>query len=765
MKYWKYITLLLLFPLFAQGQKSIQEYVEDGDKLMETGHFFAAVESYSNALRFDTTNARINYKKAQALSKSLNFCHAIRFYKSTMRHGDTASFPLAVYDLAVAQKNCGQYEASKQSLQLCLELSEKYASLSERHALLLHELASVEFALAHQNDSVLYEITHLPKQINTVNSEFNPVMLPGQHLVYSSYQTLFADSFSNIFSTFYTSKILESKLSKQGWSEAKSFDKRINSNRWFTANITFDKRYRTAYFSRCYDNNGRIGRCILYTSEWKNGKWQKPKKLPKPINSENSSSTQPFLVDGDDIDILYFVSNRKGGYGGYDIWYSIIKDGDYQAPSNLGKVINTQGDELTPFYDDQEKLLYFSSNWHQSFGGFDIFKSEGGLNQWSKVENMGIPINSENNDLYYTPLPFSQDAYFSSNRLGSYTQLGADYCCSDIYFVSGIELETEEQEKDTVVNHEITLEEKIQELLPIALYFDNDIPDPKSTSDSTHSSYPDLLAQYIKQKEIYKQKYAEGLSAEKQQAAEDSIEVFFNDYVQSGFGNLNKFLKLLRTELENGKTVSLVIKGFASPLNNSDYNYQLSKRRIASLINYLHTAQNGFFKPYLQQADSLTNRIIIYEDPRGDQQAKRYVSSNPNDKRNSVYSKSAALERRIQIVMYNSGDTLVNRDQLPKIVLESRLNLGEHAKKTKTIKGSFEIGNEGNTELKIKAFDNQKFNIQFQPEKLTIKPQEKAKIYYLLKTNELEKGKHQIKVKVKSNLEKEHFFMMEFILN
>jgi tetratricopeptide (TPR) repeat protein len=746
------------------SQKTIVEYEKSGDRLMERGKFLSAADSYAHALAFDSTQAKICYKYAKALARSYNYCKAIAWYKNCLNQGDTATFPNAIYELGVAQKGCGKYEDALKSFNRAIFLSNTFAELGTMHTKILNEISSVQFAISHQSDSLKYYIQQLPEKINTVNSEFNPVPLPGNRLVFSSYKTLYADSFSNIFSTFYTSNIMEARQTQKGWSTAKSFDTKINSNRWFTANICFDKRYRKAIFARCYDNNGQIGQCMLFMSEKKNGKWTKAKKLPSPINLSNFTSTQPFLVEMQDFDILYYVSNRTGGYGGMDIWYSIIKEGKFQEPVNLGKVINTRGDELTPYYEAEKQVLFFSSNWHESFGGYDIFQAYGGLSQWEKPINMGIPINSENNDLYYTPINNASEAYFSSNRLGARTRPGADYCCSDIYWVSTEKQKVNEDMVDTSFHSQISLEEQIQKLLPIALYFDNDQPNPNSLSDTTSFSYKSLLDTYTQQMTKYQRKYGEGLDSIRQQIAADSIEVFFQDYVLGGYERLNMFLNLLREELSHGKTVTLVIKGYASPLNTANYNYQLSKRRIASLINYLHTAQNGFFIPYLKGSDSLQNKIIIYEDPRGDSNAAQYVSDNPNDKRNSIYSMSAARERRIQIVMYNSGDTLQASNEVPEIVFQKHIGLGVKTKRSGVIKGSFEIGNQGNSELLIHGIDSDSIPIQFQPEKLTVKTGTKSKIYFLIKTDNLDSDSYKIPIRIKSNLEKTELFYFEFSL-
>ena len=129
---------------------------------------------------------------------------------------------------------------------------------------------------------------------------------------------------------------------------------------------------------------------------------------------------------------MFFTSNAEGTKGGFDIWYAEkIDDGAFGAPINLGAVINTEGEEATPFY--QNGKLYFSSNGHTNIGGLDIFSSNWNGATWSKPENMGKGYNSAANDSYFT-LDADGNAYFTSNRVGG-KSLKSKTCCDDIYTV------------------------------------------------------------------------------------------------------------------------------------------------------------------------------------------------------------------------------------------------------------------------------------------------------------------------------------------
>lgn len=146
--------------------------------------------------------------------------------------------------------------------------------------------------------------------------------------------------------------------------------------------------------------------------------WTKPKSLGKHVNSKHRETSGCLSPDGK---TLYFTSDRPGGLGGFDIYASTKdKKGRWGKPTNLGAKINTPYDEEAPFMHLDGKTLYFSSEGHNSIGGFDIFKATlVGENTWSNAENLGVPINSQSNDMFFVSNDKNHRiAYFSSDRPG-----------------------------------------------------------------------------------------------------------------------------------------------------------------------------------------------------------------------------------------------------------------------------------------------------------------------------------------------------------
>ncbi len=487
-------------------------------------------------------------------------------------------------------------------------------------------------------DSIIVTIKPLPSAINSHFSEYACRLLPDSTFLFTSLRNDAAEDLEHFFETNWYCYIYESKaMPERRFTPAKPLPSSVNHPKYFNSNFCLSEDGQRMILTRCV----RVGEGDLHCDLWhteKGGKgWQKPKRLPSVVNENNSSTMQPWLVQTSDYEILYFVSDRPGGYGKTDIWYSIFKNGHFQEPVNLGPIINTEGDEVTPFYDKTHNMLYFSSDEHHSMGDFDIFCSEGALGGWRPVQHLDKPFNSVYNDFYFVVNQDNTTGFFSSNR--PYRDVVSDdTCCNDIFYV-----DWKLPEKETIVAETLpTVHEKIASVLPITLYFQNDCPDPKSVSDTTAKDYLELYNTYIGDIQEYIHKSGEGLSGEEQRRAMYAVAGFMCDSVQTGYARLQLLQQYLTEAMANGDTVDLVISGFASPLHNSEYNKHLSSRRIVSLLNYLKKADNGVLVPYITGKKSGL-RLYVY--PEG---AVNH-SFETDEVRETVFGLRAAKDRKIII--------------------------------------------------------------------------------------------------------------------
>ena len=251
--------------------------------------------------------------------------------------------------------------------------------------------------------------------INTEFSEYRPLINAEENEMY--------------FTTKRPKDLLESKDDQGGFYEDIYYSYKLN-NSWSKSKLcssSLNKEHSSSalYFSpdgefiltSMINNNiklGPLGRSI-YESERMGSDWNEPNLLQNNVNSEFWETTANMNLHKN---ILFFVSDRDGGYGGRDIWMiKKMSNGSWSSPENLGEPINTEYDEESPYFHPDGKTLYFSSTGHKTIGGFDIFKSilDNDLN-WSSPVNMGYPINTVNDDLFFTPSVDGKTAYFSSIR-------------------------------------------------------------------------------------------------------------------------------------------------------------------------------------------------------------------------------------------------------------------------------------------------------------------------------------------------------------
>ncbi|NQX98686.1 MAG: hypothetical protein HRT73_12525, partial [Flavobacteriales bacterium] len=563
----------------AQTQK---QFLKIGDQLNTEGDYYGASLWYKKAMDIDSTYLEVVFKYAESLRKYNDYAKAEAKYYYIYKKDRGRLYPMAPFWYATMQKYNGKYADAKKSF----KRSKRFFSRDRKgyHYLkVINELKSCEEALNIMKDSIPIDIKNMGSNINTYSSELGGTLLNDSTIIYSSLRDEKMQGNNIVVDTsLYLVRLFKGSKNGNVWTLDNKLDEKINEPNFHIANGCLNTKESIFYYTRC----DRAFNCNIYAINYNNGEWGIPYEV-KEINIEGFTSTQPSITEIDNKEVLFFSSNREGGKGGMDIWYS-RKDanGIFMPPANAGNTINTIEDEITPFYNQKDTALYFSSNWHYGLGGFDIFKSKSDIVTFEKPENMGYPINTSTNDFYYNIR--NNTALITSNRKGSYTKKG-ETCCNDIWVY---------EIPDTIKPLYTTLEE-LNRYLPVRLYFHNDQPNPRTRDTLTELNYMSTYKSYTRLYNEYKKEYAKGLKKEDKEDALIDIEDLFSENIDKGANDLALFTPLLIKELDAGKTVTLTVKGFASPLSKSDYNVNLTLRRVSSLINYLHEYESGILQPYI----------------------------------------------------------------------------------------------------------------------------------------------------------------------
>ena len=627
-----YLICLLLLSAECWGQKQLQRLVAHADAQVIALDYIEALKYYDQALVLEPNSIALHWKIAQANQQFKDYKTAARYYlKVYEQDPDGQQFPEAQLQYALMLKQQGLY---KEALAQFKEVKKFFSEDKKSNGYLKsnQEIIACNWVLKQLKYVSAEELADLKNHpVNTVNAEFAHLFW-NDTLVYSSLKAdSTAEDQEQILSKQYKLDIYQFPSPK----DAQQIVLNGQKTQFEYGNFCIAPDSSFALCSECTRTPNQF-RCHIVRVLPQNGSWFLDSTFQLD-GLQDSYNSMPYLFELNAQLMLVYSAQKANGLGGTDLWLaSVNQEGQIIGNNNLG-VLNSIENEVSPWFDPLFKRLYFSSSWHAGFGGFDIFYSNLQADgSFGPPINLGLPFNSPANDLYF----FCQadTAYLSSNRLGS---LYASHptCCSDVFYQ---ELLRPKEKKDQIVSETVQVVK-----LPIKLYFENDHPNPKSTADFTELSYEETYLKYKGQYPVYLQKVTEGRDATATLKQTQSLLEFFETEVDKGMQDLALFRAQVWQELQSGKQVSIMVQGFASPLAKSDYNVHLTNRRISAIKNYFEEIDGGKFAPYMLTTPS---RLQFIEVPMGEYKANKDVSDNYYDQRNSVYSKDASLERRIEII-------------------------------------------------------------------------------------------------------------------
>lgn len=465
MKMSRYLVLcILLLIQFTASGGTEKKTLSTARKALSKGNYTEAKKQYNLLLQTVTDNPEYFFEAGIAYYNSdIEKEKALGYFQSALNNSKQDTIAEIFFYLGKSYQFVNEFEKAISyfnQFKSHIDRNSKMASSLIRDIDKLIEMCNNGISFLQTEDKN-HEIKNLGNHVNSIYSEYAPVVKKDESLLIFT-----ARKNNNVGNKFYHDNkkfediyvaTMEDKES-MNWSYSTKFDssgtyisKKINS-KFHDAAIGYNEAEDKLFIYRQND---------VWMSELINGKWADPIRMNSNINTKGH---EPSVFITPDEQTLYFVSNRPDGLGGRDIWTAKkMEDGQWGEIKNMGPTVNTPYDEDAPFLSADGKTFFFSSKGFNSMGGYDIFKSSpDSAGNWKLPVNVGIPLNSAGDDIYYIQSKDDTYGYFSSSRpygLGSMDIYRIQLDCRNIpnTEVRGLIIATE---KNVPIEAAITVKEK-----------------------------------------------------------------------------------------------------------------------------------------------------------------------------------------------------------------------------------------------------------------------------------------------------------------
>ncbi|MBN2347944.1 MAG: PD40 domain-containing protein [Bacteroidales bacterium] len=542
------ISFVLLFCILARGQKtevSTRDYFEDAEFFLENEEYADALYDYLELYnRGYENNSNINYRigscylnikgqKEKAIPYLLKAVeNTTKRYQESVLRETRAPIDAFLY-LGNAYRVTDQLEKAIATYNQYIKLAADFDESGIEYA--KQQIEACLIAKDFMETPVEFEKRNLGPEINTSSSNYKGVISgDGNTLLYM------------MELPFYHAVYFSQNVNGE-WTAPVNITPQIQSDGdQFVTSVSYDGKQ---LFLTKEDNFNSD----IYISNYENGLWTKSVPLSNKINTKFWESHASISADGK---TLYFSSNRRGGLGEMDIYKSELNEfNDWSAPVNLGNNINTELNEDTPFITEDGKTLYFSSQSHKSMGGYDIFishKDEQG--NWSGPENLGYPINSTDDDLFFYP--------WKNGNVGLVSVFSDDgFGKEDLYEYWFVPFTAFEEEIALKVGEDVEEEMTQQE---IADTIPADMAEAKTEEPVAKDTISEIAKIEFDLEPVY-------FGFDSYLLREENIRI------------MEKLIVLLK----NNKEFQVVITGHTDALGEAVYNLRLSERRAKSALDYL----------------------------------------------------------------------------------------------------------------------------------------------------------------------------------
>jgi outer membrane protein OmpA-like peptidoglycan-associated protein len=579
--------IIFSFSTFAQHSKA-KEYFDKAIKNLSERKNNEAFENFAKAIEKDSAFAEAYFKLGQLNEMARNHDKTTFLYNKTiLLKPNEPAFVQAYSYLGSRALRAGEYAKAKEYLEFSLKTIPPNSPIIKQ---LNRQIENCQFGIDAQKKPANIQPTPLDKTVNFSQNQYFPVLTAdNETLIFTARQK---DGDENLYF---------SKFQHNAWTQPQSLSPKINSPaNEGTASISADGR--TLVFTSC-DSRNSFGSCDLYISKKVGEEWSEPKNLGLMVNSPYWEAQPSLSNDGRK---LYFSSDRSTGFGRKDLWMSELNEnGIWTKAINLGKEINTQYDEVSPFIHANNRTFFFASDGHTGLGGLDLFMTESKAGTFSKPENLGFPINTQDDQVAFFITADGKKAYYSLD-LKNATKL--------YYFEIPQEI-SEKFKKVNFVKGKITdaqNQQALQAEIELIELSKNELVQ-RIKSDSLTGDYVAVIPNggnyglFVQKKGFFNKSLSfdyveksetEGkkidISLQKIEIIKENIRlenIFFDinkaDLKPESMAELSKLLKIMN---EN-PSIAIEIHGHTDDIGKDMDNQVLSQKRAESVMNFL-LAQN-----------------------------------------------------------------------------------------------------------------------------------------------------------------------------
>lgn len=591
------------------------------------GSYRDARDFYLDAYKYNAENAELNYMIGKCYLFTDNKFESIKYIKKAFELKPEVHHDIHLL-LGMAYHQIHEFDNAIEEYNLFLEnLSPKIAENYQEKV--NHYIRQCKFGRDLVLDPVRVVINNLGENINSIYDEYSLVMpQDGSEMYFTSRRQQLDNSRRSIIDDKFFEDVYHSKSVDGNWELAERLDKKFvekrNNTHIAVVGLSPDK-------TRLFFYKGKEDGGDFYVSTYKNKKekWGKLKEFKK----FNSKHRETSMCLSSDESTMYFIAyNKKDSYGGTDIYFATKNaKGKWNKPQNIGNTINTFWDEVGVSLSANDSVLYFSSQGHNSMGGYDVFRSKlQNVNLWSKPENLGYPVNTPNDDIFYKEMPDGKTAYYSTNResgvggldifkiiyLGSEKEMYIDHVedplvgtkvpYDNIYFEQPQKLEidtrlimrgfiTDSETKEPIKAKFELIDQDTDATIATAITdstgnYSVYLPEPKQYGiDINASGYLMYLDVIDLGKATYDEVVVKNFELDKVEVGAKVIlkNIYFetnkSTLLTESFTTLNSVVKLL----QNNPSLRLEISGHTDNVGSMRYNKKLSMERAKSCVDYL----------------------------------------------------------------------------------------------------------------------------------------------------------------------------------